>query len=69
MTRKIGLHRLIECLTDNAMCESALSGTGEKRRPLQKSDMPGYRIQQLCPEEREALSKATAEDFSWRGFK
>jgi hypothetical protein len=31
--------------------------------------MPGYRIKQLDPDEREALSHAKAEDFSWRGFK
>jgi len=71
--RKVGLHRLIETLTSNAMMESFLSSSnracGEKHRPLSNSDMPGYRIKQLNPDERKALSHAKAEDFSWRGFK
>jgi hypothetical protein len=48
---------------------SSSRANGEKHRPLSPSDMPGYRIQQLSPEEREALSHATAKDFSWRGFR
>lgn len=70
---KVGLHRLIDKITSNAMMESVISSSsranGEKHRPLSPSDMPGYRIQQLYPEEREALSHATAKDFSWRGFR
>ena len=73
MTKKVGLHRLIERLTDNAMMESLICssnrGNGEKFRPLHRQDMPGYRIQQLSPDEREVLSTATEKDFSWRGFK
>jgi hypothetical protein len=70
--KSISLHRLIEKLTDNAMTENVCScrpSTGEKPRPLSKQDMPGYRIQQLTPEEREVLSTATSKDFSWRGFR
>lgn len=62
----------IEKLTDNALMENVCScrpSTGEKHRPLSKQDMPGYRIQQLTPEEREVLSTATSKDFSWRGFR
>lgn len=70
---RVGLHRLIEKITSNAMMESFISstsrGNGEKHRPLQKCDMPGYRIKQLSQEEREALSHAKASDFNWRGFK
>jgi hypothetical protein len=68
-SKRVGLHRLIEKLTDNALNECAATGRGEKRRPLSKSDMPGYRITQLNLEEREALSHAKPEHFSWRGFK
>lgn len=71
--KKVGLHRLIDRLTSRAMSESLLCssnrGNGEKHRPLKTSDMPGHLIKQLKPEERKALSKAKAEDFSWRGFK
>lgn len=69
--KRIGLHRLIDRITDNAMIESCLHGraNGIKHRPLKKSDMPGYRIQQLSADEREALKEATSKDFSWRGFK
>lgn len=71
--KRIGLHRLIERIITRAMMESFLSssnrGNGEKHRPLERCDMPGYRIKQLKPEERETLSRAKSEDFSWRGFK
>lgn len=71
--KRVGLHRLIDRITSNAMMESYLHysnrSNGEKRRPLSTSDMPGYRIKQLSPDEREALSHATSKDFGWRGFK
>jgi hypothetical protein len=73
----VGLHRLIDKITDNAMCEGSRnipscynsSMPGTKRGPLSKSDMPGYRIMQLSHDEREVLTHAKAEDFSWRGFR
>ena len=71
--KRIGLRRLIERITDNAMMESFLCvsnrSNGEKRRPLRESDKPGYRIQQLHPDERATLKTATSNDFTWRGFK
>lgn len=74
--KRIGLHRLIDKITDNVMSEGSRniprynsSMPGVKRRPLSKSDMPGYRIMQLTQDEREVLSCAKTEDFRWRGFK
>jgi len=70
--KKVGLHRLIDKITSNALTERVCStnpASGMKHRPLSTVDMPGYRIKQLNPDEREALSHAKAEDFSWRGFK
>jgi hypothetical protein len=73
---RIGLRRLIDRITDDAMCEgsrnmhsTSSSMPAEKSRPLSKSDMPGYRIAQLSPAERKVLSMAKPEDFGWRGFK
>lgn len=73
---RVGLHRLIDRITNNAMCEGSLnmhsvssSMPAEKRRPLSGSGMPGYRIAQLSPIERKVLSQAKPKDFSWRGFK
>jgi hypothetical protein len=68
--KRIGLHRLIERITTDAGIESIIRNRNRPSyRPRSKDDMPGYRIMQLKPEEREALSHATAKDFSWRGFK
>ena len=71
--KRISLHRLIDKLTTNAMTELFLHmgnrACDRPFRPQSASDMPGYRIKQLSPDEREALSHATSEDFSWRGFK
>jgi hypothetical protein len=58
-----------EVKTESRMRAEGFASTGEKYRPLSKQDMPGYRIQQLPPEEREVLATATSGDFSWRGFK
>lgn len=72
MNKRIGLHRLIERITTNAMIEATCScrpACDRKRGPLMTYEMPGYRIKQLNPDEREALSHAKASDFSWRGFK
>lgn len=73
---RVGLHRLIDRIANNAMCEGSRnmhsvnsSMPAEKRRPLSKSNMPGYRIAQLSPAEHKVLSQAKPEDFSWRGFK
>lgn len=71
--KRIGLHRLIDRITTNAMMERSIHNgsrsCGKRFIPQWAEDMPGYRIQQLAPEEREALSHAKAEDFSWRGSK
>jgi hypothetical protein len=71
--RRISLQRLIRKLTDNAMmeatCSSRMHNGAIVARPLARAEMPGYRIKQLSPEEREVLATATAKDFGWRGFK
>lgn len=68
--KKIGKHRLIERITDNAMMEGSQSAIGRKmNRPLKGNDLPGRRIMNLKDEEREVLKTCKGKDFSWRGFK
>lgn len=69
--KRVGLHRLIDRLTSNALMEAVCScrpASDHKKGPLMTYEMPGYRIKQLSPEERKALSHAKTKDFSWRGF-
>jgi len=73
MPERVGLHRLIERLTDSAMGERCCYDRDRYDHqpfvPKNESEKPGYRIKKLSADERETLSKAKAKDFNWRGFK